>query len=550
MPVSRLVFAAAGLAIALIMAVAVTGVLALRTTPVLVDINGVPLSETDARRVRAIDDIAVDADFALNMPEFLRRAEEDRWWDTHRRVSETLATRAHVTVELLTPDDRRETRPFRTTTAAPVDIAKRLGLVYLAALLYLLTAVSILTKDRSPPALILAAFAFDGALYFASAAAIAARPLTLAFPYFKLLFAAYHVGSAFMIALVHYALVFPDRKRFLNDLPVPPSVIIYGHAVITSILYHSGINSFGATLPNLLFWTAVMVGAFLHSLLTQPDRFLRRQIALTLAVPVLITAVFIFLQVLPGVVGAAQISLPTFALFAVMLPLSLSAALDNVRMYRQRLAAEAQATFEREKIRRDLHDDTLNRMAGIALLSEASLAALDKDRDAARQRLQCIKKRTADYSRQIRGLLWLTDEQCATWDDLASQLRSHGYELAGEHGVEFRFELAQRDRVTAPTPAVKVCLYRVFTEALANALSHANAREIACRLSVQAGTLNLEVRDDGVGFEPGCTVPGHYGLTNMRARAAELGGALGLDSQPGGGTRLTLTLPQTPDYRN
>ena len=482
--------------------------------------------------------------------EFLRRAQEDRWWEAHRRVYESLAANERVTIELLAPDGNLEVKHYRTVYPDTVDIAKRLGLVYLAALLYLLTAVSILTKDRSQPALILAAFTFVGALYFASAAAIAGRSLTLAFPHFKLLFAFHHVGSAFMIALVHYALVFPDRKRFLSKLPVAPSVIIYGHAVVTSALYQSGTTSFGATLPNLLFWTAVMVCAFLHSLLTQPDRFLRRQIALTLAVPVLITTVFIFLQVLPGVVGAAQISLSTFALFAVMLPLSLSAAMDNVRMYRERLAAESRATFEREKIRRDLHDDTLNRLAGIALLSEASLASMDKDRDATRQRLQCIKQRATDYSRQVRGLLWLTDEQCATWDDLASQLRSHGYELAGERGVEFRFELSQDERSAAPTPAVKVCLYRVFAEALANALKHASARDIAGHLSVNMDAVQLEIKDDGVGFEPGCTIPGHYGLNNMHSRAEELGGTLVVESRPGGGAGVNLTLPLTLNYRN
>jgi signal transduction histidine kinase len=286
-------------------------------------------------------------------------------------------------------------------------------------------------------------------------------------------------------------------------------------------------------------------------LLTEQDKFLRRQIALSLAVPVFVTAVYIFLHALPGVVRATQISFSTFSLFSVMLPLSLSAAMDNVRLYRQRLAAEAHSRFEHEKIRRDLHDDTLNRLAGIALLSETSLASVDKDSGITRRCLQAIKERAADYSRQIRGLLWITDAQCETWDDFGSQLRSYGYELTGEHGIEFQLALSQdRGANTSPSPAIKVCLYRVFAEALANVLKHSAARAVCGNLGVGADTVSLEIKDDGVGFEPGRTAPGHYGLANMHSRVEELGGALTLDSRPGGGTGVRVTLPVTPDYRN
>jgi signal transduction histidine kinase len=301
----------------------------------------------------------------------------------------------------------------------------------------------------------------------------------------------------------------------------------------------------------MFFWTAFLACAFLHSLLTEQDRFLRRQIALSLAVPLLVTAVFVFLHVLPGAVGTTPISFSTFALFSVMLPLSLSAAIDNVRMYRQQLDMEARALSEHEKIRRDLHDDTLNRLAGIALLTETSLASVDQDSGATRRRLQSIKERSADYARQIRGLLWITDAQCGTWDDLGSQLRSYGYEFTGERGVEFQFALSQDGGMnTSPPPAIKVCLYRVFTEALANALKHSAARGVCGSLCVGADTVTLEIKDDGVGFDPDRNTPGHYGLSNMRSRVEELGGALRLDSRPGAGTRVSVTLPASPNYHN
>ena len=90
----------------------------------------------------------------------------------------------------------------------------------------------------------------------------------------------------------------------------------------------------------------------------------------------------------------------------------------------------------------------------------------------------------------------------------------------------------------------QLAAYRIVQEALRNASLHAAATEVSLSLRRTPGLLELEVVDNGVGFDreaPGWT-PG-LGLASMEERARLLGGSLVVDSKPGLGTRLRLVLP-------
>jgi signal transduction histidine kinase len=90
-----------------------------------------------------------------------------------------------------------------------------------------------------------------------------------------------------------------------------------------------------------------------------------------------------------------------------------------------------------------------------------------------------------------------------------------------------------------PDP-VKSCLYRFAREALNNAYRHAAGRGQVVRGRYDGDTIEVEVADEGPGFEPDGAIAGaHLGLLGMRERVASLGGTLEIDSRPGSGTRLT-----------
>ena len=87
---------------------------------------------------------------------------------------------------------------------------------------------------------------------------------------------------------------------------------------------------------------------------------------------------------------------------------------------------------------------------------------------------------------------------------------------------------------------------RVVAEGLVNVARHAQAAQAWVTGSVvDDDWIEIEVRDDGIGFDPAAqtTPAGHYGLVGMRERARLAGGTLTIDSAPGGGTRLLLRFP-------
>ena len=99
-------------------------------------------------------------------------------------------------------------------------------------------------------------------------------------------------------------------------------------------------------------------------------------------------------------------------------------------------------------------------------------------------------------------------------------------------------DLRGSDR-SLPTP-VESTAYFVMAEAIANAVKHSRARELAVRLEQAGGCLSLEVRDDGIG---GAVRNGSTGLRGITDRVDGLGGRLVVESPPGEGTRLLVEMP-------
>ena len=109
----------------------------------------------------------------------------------------------------------------------------------------------------------------------------------------------------------------------------------------------------------------------------------------------------------------------------------------------------------------------------------------------------------------------------------------------------------ETDAVPEDVPlAVKIAIYRVLQEALSNANRHAGVVEHWVRLWGEQGQISLEVADDGKGFDPpdlDTTIESdhadHIGLLGMRDRVALLNGSFRIESSPGHGTKITVTVP-------
>jgi len=86
------------------------------------------------------------------------------------------------------------------------------------------------------------------------------------------------------------------------------------------------------------------------------------------------------------------------------------------------------------------------------------------------------------------------------------------------------------------TLEVKETVYRVAMEAMQNTMKHAQASTINLRLTEMGGKLVLEVKDDGQGFDPQESFPGHLGLRSMQERVEQCGGIFQIQSSLGKGT--------------
>ena len=124
---------------------------------------------------------------------------------------------------------------------------------------------------------------------------------------------------------------------------------------------------------------------------------------------------------------------------------------------------------------------------------------------------------------------------------LGQVLQALAKEASDQWGLETRFDATGADRPLSLR--VETGLYRIAQEALTNIHRHANATHASIRLVATHDRVELVTEDDGCGFDPASVPKGRYGLIGLNERAKLLGGALSVESRPGGGTRLVVTVP-------
>jgi signal transduction histidine kinase len=211
-------------------------------------------------------------------------------------------------------------------------------------------------------------------------------------------------------------------------------------------------------------------------------------------------------------------------------------------------AAERQAgtLAERQRLARDLHDTLTQGFASIVLLLEAAEESLTRRRPVDRHIQQALRA-ARDNLAESRRVVWALQPRPLTAQPLPQALQELTGRLAEETGL-------QADTVvtgtTRPLGAqVEEALLRVAQEALANVRKHAAASRVTLTLSYLDDVVTLDVADDGVGFDRAAVAAGGLGLAAMRERVAALGGNLVIESSPGQGTTIAVTLPTQPGDR-
>lgn len=199
---------------------------------------------------------------------------------------------------------------------------------------------------------------------------------------------------------------------------------------------------------------------------------------------------------------------------------------------------------ERERLAREIHDTLAQGLSSIQLLLRAAERTLPDDAPAAahvRRAREAAQDNLAEARRFVRALTPPDLEN----GSLAAALERLSARTTGP-ALTVQFAVSGAP-VELPTP-YEVALLRTAQSALANTVRHAGARRAEITLSFMDTSVSLDVVDDGRGFAQeapagGGTESGGFGLPAMRSRARSLGGTLSVESAPGQGTAVALTLP-------
>ena len=218
------------------------------------------------------------------------------------------------------------------------------------------------------------------------------------------------------------------------------------------------------------------------------------------------------------------------AIHASVVPVGL--ALENDAMV-QRLAG---LTIQRERVRlaRELHDDIAPSIASVGLALDMVLVAgglsSDQERtlEATRSNVTRLVDRIRDRVQDFRA------DRTVSLVELANS-------LVAEIDADGPSVVVDLDERTPPRPAIAVEIGALITESFRNAVEHSEATLITIAGRIDEGAGTVTITDNGVGFDPSASAERRFGLLGMQERAGIVGAELTIDSEEGGGTKVTVT---------
>lgn len=336
------------------------------------------------------------------------------------------------------------------------------------------------------------------------------------------------LGRAFLPLIISLMSILPIASKYLltSEFRVGPPIsmgsltVLLMALVLTAWQYrwgHVALFALGTAGLNLAM-VLLLVGP-----LTRPFFF---EILMTLTQTISFLVVGYFINALVGQLRAQQGSLEQANAQLV----HYASTLEHLTISR-----------ERNRMARELHDTLAHTLSALSVQLETVKAYWSVDQNAARAMLDKSLDATRSGLQETRRAL--KSLRASPLDDLGLGLALQRMAESAASRANFGLDLAIPDELPSLSPDVEQAIYRVAQEAVANAVYHANACNLQLHLGFNGRDVTLLVRDDGMGFEVGPDDNAdHFGLPGMRERAQLVGGQLQIDSQPGQGTTVRLTV--------
>jgi signal transduction histidine kinase len=225
----------------------------------------------------------------------------------------------------------------------------------------------------------------------------------------------------------------------------------------------------------------------------------------------------------------------------------------SYRLRVRRIAGAMKARFderwdERRRIARDLHDTFLQTIQGSKLVADDALSATT-DLSHMRQAMEKLSAWLGRATEEGRAALNSLRTSATEVNDIADAFGRALEECRIHSSMDVSLQVS--GQIHEMHPIVRDEVYRIGYEAIRNASVHSQATRLSVELSY-AQDFGLRISDNGAGIDPGILhrgKPGHFGLQNMRERAARIMGKISFESSAGSGTVITLAVPGGIIYR-
>jgi len=213
-------------------------------------------------------------------------------------------------------------------------------------------------------------------------------------------------------------------------------------------------------------------------------------------------------------------------------------AIENARLYQQ--AEQAAVTHERHRLARDLHDAVTQTLFSAALIADVLPKLWERNPEVGRQKLEELRLLTRVALSEMRTLLFELRPDSLIEVDLADLYKHITNAFAARNRIPVVF--TQEGQSVLP-PNVKEAFYRIAQEALNNITKHAGATQVQLQLIQNDECVEVNIQDNGCGFDPAVLSPENMGLKIMRERAESVRAKIEIQSEPGVGTCILMRWP-------
>ena len=207
------------------------------------------------------------------------------------------------------------------------------------------------------------------------------------------------------------------------------------------------------------------------------------------------------------------------------------------------VAVEKAEEQERNRIAAELHDNLGSQLSYISsnmdFLIDAPSSLTDEDKN---ERLGKLNQTAKNTITDLRETIWALKKETVEIEELEDRLKLHAQNQLS-HKLNMKLSVHEKlDIKIILTPAEALNIFRIFQEAVNNAVKYSNANEIILSVITEApSAYTISLADNGNGFDTKVLYKGHYGLENMRERAKEIQAILQITSNENNGTLITLS---------